>query len=144
MRIEQLDQIDNGTVEAVRRLLPQLSASAEPLSAEQLQRIADAESTTVFAANIDGQIVGLLTLVVFTIPTGVRAWIEDVVVDEENRGRGAGNALVRAALDHAENLGARTVDLTSRPSRQAANAMYESLGFQLRDTNVYRYELHSR
>ena len=86
-----------------------------------------------------GPIVGTLTLVVFRIPTGVRAWIEDVVVDESVRGRGVGKALTLAAVDLATKVGARTVDLTSRPSREEANRLYRRLGFELRDTNVYRY-----
>jgi ribosomal protein S18 acetylase RimI-like enzyme len=86
-----------------------------------------------------GPIVGTLTLVVFRIPTGVRAWIEDVVVDEGARGRGVGQALTRAAIDRAAQAGARTVDLTSRPAREAANRLYQGLGFQARATNVYRY-----
>jgi ribosomal protein S18 acetylase RimI-like enzyme len=144
VQIEQLGQVDGRIVEAVGRLLPQLSTSASPLTAERLQGIVDAEATTVFVADLDGQVVGMLTLATFTIPTGVRAWIEDVVVDDGVRGRGVGKSLMRAALGHAASLGARTVDLTSRPSRLAANAMYERLGFQLRETNVYRYELRDR
>ena len=88
-----------------------------------------------------GDIVGTLTLVVFRIPTAIRAWIEDVVVDESARGRGVGEALTAAALDRAKAAGARTVDLTSRPSREAANRLYQRLGFIGRDTNVYRYDL---
>jgi ribosomal protein S18 acetylase RimI-like enzyme len=141
VRIEQLDDVDRELVDAVGRLLPQLSSSASSLSGEDLQRIVDAEATVVLVARIDGRTVGWLTLVVFTIPTGVRAWIEDVVVDEDVRGRGIGKALTLRALELAATSGARTVDLTSRPSRHAANAMYESLGFRRRDTNVYRYEL---
>jgi ribosomal protein S18 acetylase RimI-like enzyme len=79
----------------------------------------------------------------FRIPTGVRAWIEDVVVDEEARGHGVGELLNRAALDLARELGAKTVDLTSRPSREAANRLYQRIGFVARDTNVYRYSLDS-
>ncbi len=86
---------------------------------------------------------GTLTLVVFRIPTGIRAWIEDVVVDESLRGRGAGDALTRAALDKAAELGARTVDLTSRPSREAANRLYQRIGFERRDTHVYRIMLET-
>jgi len=100
-----------------------------------------AESTTIFVATKEQRIVGLLTLVVFRIPTGVRAWIEDVVVDESARGHGVGEALNRAALDDARRNGAKTVDLTSRPSRAAANRLYQRLGFVARETNVYRYEL---
>ena len=96
----------------------------------------------VARASPDGRppaIVGTLTLVVFRIPTGVRAWIEDVVVDESARGRGVGEALTVAAIGLATGAGARTVDLTSRPTREAANRLYRRLGFELRDTNVYRY-----
>jgi ribosomal protein S18 acetylase RimI-like enzyme len=86
----------------------------------------------------DGSVVGSLTLVLFRIPTGVRAWIEDVVVDESARGRGAGEALTREAMRMATEAGARTVDLTSRPTREAANRLYERIGFEERETRVYR------
>jgi ribosomal protein S18 acetylase RimI-like enzyme len=82
-----------------------------------------------------------LTLVIFRTPTGARAWIEDVVVDESARGQGAGEALVAEAIRLASDAGARTVDLTSRPSRESANRLYEKIGFQARETNVYRYDL---
>jgi ribosomal protein S18 acetylase RimI-like enzyme len=98
-------------------------------------------STVVFIARVDGAIVGSLTLAVFRIPTGVRAWIEDVVVDGSARGHGVGEALNKAALDEARSRGAVTVDLTSRPSREAANRLYQRLGFVARETNVYRYTL---
>ena len=111
------------------------------MSANQLAEMIAAESTTVFVATRAQEIVGLLTLVVFRIPTGMRAWIEDVVVDESARGAGVGESLNRAALDEARRKGAKTVDLTSRPSRAAANRLYQRLGFVARETNVYRYEL---
>jgi ribosomal protein S18 acetylase RimI-like enzyme len=95
----------------------------------------------LFAARRGTEIVGLLTLVVFRIPTAVRAWIEDVVVDESARGSGVGEALSRAALAEAVRRGAKTVELTSRPSREAANRLYQRIGFVRRDTNVYRYEV---
>lgn len=99
-------------------------------------------AVTVFAARVaDGTIMGTLTLAVFRIPTGLRAWIEDVVVDEKARGQGIGEALTRAAVDHAASLGARTVDLTSRPSRESANRLYARLGFELRQTNCYRHRV---
>ncbi|NBY57694.1 MAG: GNAT family N-acetyltransferase [Actinobacteria bacterium] len=126
---------------AFHRLIPQLSSSSAPVSNEQLSEMISAESTTIFVATKEREIVGLLTLVVFRIPTGVRAWIEDVVVDESARGHGVGEALNRAALDEARRKGAKTVDLTSRPSRAAANRLYQRLGFVARETNVYRYEL---
>jgi ribosomal protein S18 acetylase RimI-like enzyme len=95
----------------------------------------------LFIARVDGRIVGSLTLAVFRIPTGIRAWIEDVVVDESARGHGVGEALNRAALAEAKRRGAKTVDLTSRPSREAANRLYLRIGFVARETNVYRYDL---
>jgi ribosomal protein S18 acetylase RimI-like enzyme len=88
-------------------------------------------------------IVGMLTLVTFRLPTGVRAWIEDVVVDGGSRGRGVGEALTLAALEIAADRGAQTVDLTSRPSREAANRLYRRMGFEPRETNVYRFPLPS-
>ncbi|MGA1313124.1 MAG: GNAT family N-acetyltransferase, partial [Ilumatobacteraceae bacterium] len=110
---------------AFHRLIPQLSSSSTPISTDQLAEMIAAESTTIFVATKEQEIVGLLTLVIFRIPTGVRAWIEDVVVDESARGHGVGEALNRAALDDARIRGAKTVDLTSRPSRAAANRLYQ-------------------
>ena len=81
----------------------------------------------------------MLSLVVFGIPTGIKAWVEDVVVDDGARGKGVGKSLMRHAMEQAKKLGAKTVDLTSRPSREAANKLYQSLGFETRQTNVYRY-----
>ena len=128
-------------VEAIARLLPQLSRSAPPPTAEQLEDIATSPASHLLLARVDDEIVGALTLVVFRIPTGMRAWIEDVVVDEAARGQGIGEALNREALRLAKERGAITVDLTSRPSREAANRMYQRLGFTQRETNVYRYDL---
>jgi ribosomal protein S18 acetylase RimI-like enzyme len=125
-------------VKAFGRLLPQLSRSAEPVDAAAIDRLVGWQGNTVLVARVDGEIVGASTLVVFPIPTGTRAWIEDVVVDEAARGRGVGAALIREAVRLARASGARTVDLTSRPSRRAANRLYERLGFELRDSNVYR------
>jgi len=126
-------------VDALARLLPQLS-SAPPPDASQLAAII-AEGSTVFIARVDGQIVGSLTLVMYRIATGLKAWIEDVVVDEAARGHGVGEALNLAALDEARRRGAKAVSLTSRPSREAANRLYQRMGFIPRDTNVYRYDL---
>ena len=126
---------------ACHRLIPQLSSSSAPVSAQELEEIIESDTTVLFAARSGQEIVGLLTLAIFRIPTGVRAWIEDVVVDNQARGKGVGDALNRAALAEAERRGAKTVDLTSRPSREAANRLYQRLGFKQRDTNVYRYDL---
>jgi ribosomal protein S18 acetylase RimI-like enzyme len=124
---------------AMHELLPQLSSSAPPLTDLELAAIVASPATLLFVARVDGRIVGSLTLVLFRLPTGMRAWIEDVVVDTAARGHGVGEALNRAAIDAAHEHGARTVDLTSRPSREAANRLYQRLGFKARESTVYRY-----
>lgn len=128
-------------VEAFVRLTPQLSSSSPPPTRGQLAEIAESPATVLLVAAESGTgwIIGSLTLALFRIPTGLRAWIEDVVVDESVRGSGVGAALNEAALSRAADVGARTVDLTSRPSREAANKLYKKLGFVQRETNVYRY-----
>jgi ribosomal protein S18 acetylase RimI-like enzyme len=138
--VEEATTVTDDLRAAVRRLVPQLSRSAAVPGDRELAEIVDSPASILLVArDADGTIVGSLTLVVFRIPTGVRAWIEDVVVDEEARGRGVGEALSREALSRAAAAGARTVDLTSRPSRQAANRLYRRLGFVERETNVYRW-----
>ena len=128
-------------VEAVQRLTPQLSRSKPPPTAEEIAEIVTAPATDLFLATDDaGTVLGMSTLAVFRIPTGLRAWIEDVVVDEAGRNQGVGAALNRAMIERAAELGCLTVDLTSRPSREAANALYLKLGFTVRETNVYRYD----
>jgi len=134
--------VDDELIAAFNRLVPQLSRGAAVPTPELIREILEAPANTVLIARDDrdnGRIVGMLTLVVFRIPTGVRAWIEDVVVDEAVRGRGVGEALSQEAIQRAVGAGARTVELTSRPSREAANRLYQRLGFVRRDSNVYRY-----
>jgi ribosomal protein S18 acetylase RimI-like enzyme len=133
--------IDDEVVAAFERLIPQLSSSNPAPTKAELEEIAADRASTLFVARLHGRIVGSLTLAMFRIPTGVRAWIEDVVVDESARGHGVGEALNREALRYAKDNGAITVDLTSRPSREAANRLYRRLGFELRETNVYRFKL---
>ncbi|ALD73936.1 GNAT family N-acetyltransferase [Trueperella pyogenes] len=123
---------------AFARLIPQLS-SAQPMDIEQIEQLIAQQAIDLLLYKDEDEIQGMLTLVTFTIPTGVRAWIEDVVVDDTARGKGAGRALVEAACDLATKRGAKTVDLTSRPSREAANRLYQRCGFEARQTNVYRY-----
>lgn len=135
-------RVDDELVAAFDRLIPQLSRSASVPTPDLIREVVEAQASTVLIARDlrdNGRIVGMLTLIVFRIPTGVRAWIEDVVVDETMRGRGVGAGLSQEAVRRAVELGARTVELTSRPSREAANRLYQRLGFALRDSNVYRY-----
>lgn len=126
---------------ALRTLVPQLSRSNPPPSLDAVRAMLAHEAITQFVARDDGQIVGVATLAVFPIPTALRAWIEDVIVDESRNGQGIGRQLVEAMLDRARDLGCATVDLTSRPSREAANHLYRKVGFHERETNVYRLEL---
>jgi GNAT superfamily N-acetyltransferase len=138
IQVTAASSVDAELVAAFNRLIPQLSRSAAVPTPDLIGEIVEAEASTVLIARDDrdaGRIVGMLTLVVFRIPTGVRAWIEDEVV----RGRGVGEALNQAAVRRALELGARTIELTSRPSREAANRLYQRLGFVRRDSNVYRY-----
>ncbi|SPT53656.1 putative acetyltransferase [Actinomyces bovis] len=146
MSVELITKSTPELVEAMERLIPQLSRSAPALTAAQCEELVAQEGVFLFLFrpdDVDAQgqqpILGMLTLATFKIPTGLRAWVEDVVVDSKARGQGAGAALVEAAVAHAAQMGARTVDLTSRPSREAANRLYQRCGFQLRETNVYRY-----
>jgi ribosomal protein S18 acetylase RimI-like enzyme len=139
--VEAAASVDDELVAAVGGLIPQLSSSSPPTSRDALERIVAAPGTTLFVARDDGRVVGMLTLVAFEIPTAVRAWIEGVVVDDAARGQGVAASLVQAALERAEAQGARTVDLTSRPDREAANRLYVRMGFEARATNVYRRTL---
>ena len=135
---EALESSDE-LVAAVGRLVREASSSAAEPTAEQVAAIVASPASHLLLAREDGEIVGMLTLVTFPIPTGVRAWIEDVVVTQVARGKGVGEELTNVALGIAADAGARTVDLTSRPNREAANRLYARLGFALRETNVYRY-----
>ena len=142
VKVEIATTLTPAIVDAVERLVPQLSRSNPPPTTNELGDVVSSPATDLFIA-IDntGTVIGMATLAVFRIPTGLRAWIEDVVVDEAVNGRGVGRQLNEHALDLARQLGATTVDLTSRPSREAANHLYRKIGFEPRETNVYRYDL---
>lgn len=144
IEIREVHEVTPELVAAFERLTPQLSSSAPPPTSGELAEIVDSDATVLLVAldpesSEGATIVGSMTLVIFRIPTGVRAWIEDVVVDSAARGRGVGEALNRRALQIAADRGARSVDLTSRPSREAANRLYQRIGFVARETNVYRF-----
>ncbi|MCA1690664.1 MAG: GNAT family N-acetyltransferase [Actinobacteria bacterium] len=143
MSVQEAAEATPEVVAAVQRLVPQLSRTAPPPSRAEVAEIIASPATVLFVARDgpEGEIVGCLTLALFRIPTGLRAWIEDVVVDRSAQRRGVGTALTRAAVARAELAGARTIDLTSRASREEANRLYQRVGFQLRDTNVYRFSV---
>lgn len=142
MRIEKVTEVTDELIVAMARLIPQLSSSNPAPTRGQLREMVDSPAITLLISRDDaGEIVGSLTLAMFRIPTGLRAWIEDVIVDGSQRGKGLGEALTRHALQVAKDAGATTVDLTSRPSREAANRLYQRVGFERRETNIYRYNL---
>ena len=141
--IEPATSVSDDLVRAFARLIPQLSSSPPPGAAE-LQAIIDNEHSVLFVAREGDAVVGSLTLAFYRIPTGLKAWIEDVVVDESVRGRGVGEALNVAALDEARRRGAKHVSLTSRAKRDAANRLYLRIGFEPYETNVYRFDLRER
>jgi len=142
MKVEIATTVTPQLMSAVERLVPQLSRSSPPLTVAELEEIVTSPATDFFVATADdGTLVGVATLVTFRIPTGVRAWVEDVIVDSETRGTGVGRAITEAMIERSREMGAVTVDLTSRPSREAANRLYQRIGFVQRDTNVYRYTL---
>ncbi|MGW7003922.1 GNAT family N-acetyltransferase [Streptomyces sp. NPDC054933] len=138
---EAVHEATDEVVEAFARLLPQLSSKAKPLDREAVGRLVATSTNTLLVARVEGVIVGTLTLVMSPLPSGLRAHIEDVVVDAAARGHGVGRVLIDKALALAADAGARSVDLTSRPSREAANRLYERAGFQRRESTVYRVAL---
>jgi len=142
MKISEIKKFEPIVFDAVNRLLPQLDPDAEPLTEEKLKLIIESDSSHLFIAKAeDNRIAGMLTAAIYIIPTGTKFWIEDVIVDESFRGKGIGKDLMIHAIEFAKSVGAKSVDLTSRPFRIAANKLYQDMGFELRETNVYRYSL---
>lgn len=143
VKITEIKHYSEGLLKSLERLIPQLSESAPIPTAKRLQRIVESPTTHLLAAiDENGAIAGILTLVMCDIPTYCKAWIEDVVTDSEYRGRGIGRALVERALVIAKERGADSVNLTSRPSREAARALYSSVGFEEVPTTVFRLNTH--
>ena len=143
VEIVEVSEVDDVVVAAIDRLIPQLSSSNPPPTRDELEAIVGSDTTILLMARDESGVLGSLTLALFRIPTGLRAWIEDVVVDADARGKGVGRLLNEAALDLARRAGAKTVDLTSRPSREDANRLYRRLGFAERETNVWRFDLRT-
>jgi ribosomal protein S18 acetylase RimI-like enzyme len=140
-QIEAVTEVTPELLESMARLIPQLSPLAAIPTAEELRQILASPIITLLVARTDGVLSGMLTLIVFRVATGMRGIIEDVVVDERYRGQGIAELLTREALTHARAAGLRTVNLTSRPAREAANRLYERMGFERRETNAYVYSL---
>lgn len=139
MNIREIKVLTDDVFTAFERLLPQLSAGAKP-AFEDLEWVVNSDDAFLFVAEKDDVILGTLTLITYHIPTGKKAWIEDVVVDDQARGKGVGRKLTEYAIACAQSKGIRKIDLTSSPFREAANKLYQNIGFNKRDTNVYRME----
>ncbi len=142
IEIEEIQTVTEEVIDAMNRLIPQLSSSYASPSIQNLEQIVSSPCTSLLVArdiNQNNKIVGSLTLVLYRIPTGIRAWIEDLVVDQDVRKKGIGEALNRFAIDYASKRDAHSINLTSRPNRKAANRLYRGLGFKQLETNVYRY-----
>ncbi|MFJ7312973.1 GNAT family N-acetyltransferase [Pseudomonas sp. NPDC098747] len=139
--VEVVQETDPMLLRSLNELLPQLSKNAQAMTMENLKQIVNSECSNLLVVRTagGGSILGALTLIHFRIPTGVRAWIEDVVVDASARGQGVGKALIEAAIEKSHNLGAKTLDLTSNPDRESAHRLYERVGFSVRTTKVYRH-----
>ena len=137
--IEEITSADHTTVEAITTLLGQLTSHPCAFGKEELQRIVTDPASHLFVARIDEKVVAMLTLGDYHSPTGRKAWIEDVVVDEAFRGRGLGREMVEFAIQYCKtHLVPCTLMLTSNPTRVAANELDRSSGFEQKITNVYK------
>lgn len=140
VEIRRITEVSDALEEAFARLMPQLSPRLGAPSREELRRVAGSETGELLAAVAGERIVGVLTLAWYDAPSGRKAWIEDVVVDGAARGCGAGDALVRAAVEHAARIGAGKVMLTLNPAREAARALYRKVGFEEVETTVFAFK----
>ncbi len=145
IKIFEITEMSQKVYDAFEKLIPQLSSSAKIPTWEELEDLISSKAGIVLAAVDDEdpeeKILGTMTLVVFRIPTGVRAWVEDVVVDGAARGQGIGEKLIRTSIERAKAEGAKTIDLTSRPTRVEAHRLYKRCGFEMRETCVFRITL---
>lgn len=143
MQIEIVDQANLELWDAFQRLVPQLTSNNPPPSLDDLWALVKLDSSTLLIARADDEtIIGAACLTVYRVPTGIRAIIEDVIVDEAARGGGIGEALLRRCVDIAREKGVSGVSLTSNPKREAANRLYARMGFVRRETNAYYYKLN--
>ncbi len=137
-RLKELTEMQPGYLENINNLLSQLSDSVHTITEEELDTLLSSSQSHLYVLESDGQFIGMTTLCLYQCPTGWKAWIEDVVVDQNHRGKGYGKLMVRKAMEECKNRGNVTLMLTSRPSRIVANQLYQSLGFEKRETNVYK------
>jgi ribosomal protein S18 acetylase RimI-like enzyme len=142
MKITRVTKFTDRVFEAVLSLLTQLDPDTDPVSKQYFRDLISSDNTHLFLAELDNKaIAGMLTIGTYLTATGMKVWIEDVVVDESYRGKGIGKDLIQFAISYARTLKAKDIRLTSRPSRTAANQLYIKMGFQLYETNVYKYKV---
>lgn len=141
MKIVEICRYSEKVRNALNSLLPQLLSSAELLSKTYIIKMIRSDTTHLLMAEENGKYIGSLALVTFYAPTGIRAWIEDLVVDKNARNKGVGRLLTEHAVRLSRELGAKAVDLTSNPLRKEANILYNKADFSIRNTNIYRYDL---
>jgi ribosomal protein S18 acetylase RimI-like enzyme len=137
-RFIEIEDLKPDYLEAINRLIAQLSTSSHTFTEAELNSLIASPQSHLYALEYDENIIGMVTLCIYQCPTGRKAWIEDVVVDQNHRGKGYGKLMVRKAMEECQNRGNVTLMLTSRPSRIVANQLYQSLGFEKRETNVYK------
>ena len=141
IHLEQAHEASEELLTAMQRLMVQLTAALPPDMAELNEMLSSGATSLFLARQADETIIGMAALTIFRVPSGLKAWIEDVVVDESQRGKGIGEALTVACIDHARALGVSSIHLTSNPARVAANRLYQKLGFQRHETNLYQFRL---
>lgn len=141
MRIYRATNVSEKLVQGVANLLLQLSSNATAPTFEEMEKLLADENCHLLIAEIDGEIAGMLSLVIVNIPTGRKTWIEDVVVDSAFRGQNIGVELVERAKKIAKEIGAKKIYLTSNPSRQAAHRLYTKCGFEKYDTTLFRIKM---
>lgn len=137
-RFIEIEDLKPDYLEAINRLIAQLSTSSHTFTEAELNSLIASPQSHLYALEYDEKIIGMVTLCIYQCPTGRKAWIEDVVVDQNHRGKGYGKLMVRKAMEECQSRGNVTLMLTSRPSRIVANQLYQSLGFEKRETNVYK------
>ncbi len=137
-KLIELTELKPGYLENINNLLSQLSDSVHTITEEGLNTLLSSSQSHLYVLESDGQFIGMTTLCLYQCPTGWKAWIEDVVVDRNYRGKGYGTLMIEKVIEQCRKRGEVTLMLTSRPSRVVANQLYQSLGFEKRETNVYK------
>lgn len=127
--------------EAMQRFLDQLTTNPMTFTEAMFRQLLDSDNSHLFFLVKDEQIAGMLTVGIYHSPTGGKAWIEDVVVDEAFRGQGLSKLLVAHAIEFTKSMGIPSLMLTSNSKRIAANKLYQAMGFERKETNVYRMKL---